>query len=193
MTTRTARERVVYAAAQSLRRRGMTGTGLRGVVAEARAPWGSLHHYFPRGKEQLVGEAISWSADLAATDVRRYLDGSVAPTPEGLFASIVDRWRTDLRRSDFALGCPVVGAVADGADGAVREACARALQTWRHPIRDGLVQMGAGRRRADDLATLMIASLEGAILACRLARSDEPLSAVERGLRPALRLDASPP
>src|SRR5262249_52667678 len=59
MAERTPRERMVFAAVQSIRERGVAGTALRDVVERAEAPRGSLQHYFPGGKDQLVAEAVA--------------------------------------------------------------------------------------------------------------------------------------
>ena len=52
------RERILYATAELFRRRGYAGTGLKQIVAEANAPFGSLYHHFPAGKQQLAEEVI---------------------------------------------------------------------------------------------------------------------------------------
>ena len=52
------RERMVRSAAQLIRRKGVSGTGMREIVTEADAPRGSLQHYFPGGKEEIVSEAL---------------------------------------------------------------------------------------------------------------------------------------
>ncbi len=189
MATFPTRDRVVYRAAQSLRQRGIAGTGLRGLVSDAGAPWGSFHHYFPGGKDQLVAEALAWSGELAGGRVRRYLDRTGTPTAYGMFADLVDTWAADLERNGYELGCPVVGAVADGLepDGPVHRACLRALEAWRTPLVEGLLATGASRRDARDLATTMLASAEGAILMARVTRSPEPLRAVKRVLGPLLK------
>ena len=44
------RDRILYATAELFRRQGYAGTGLKQVVAEAQAPFGSLYHHFPGGK-----------------------------------------------------------------------------------------------------------------------------------------------
>lgn len=192
MTEANPRERIVYTAVQHLRQRGATGMALRGLVADASAPWGSLRHYFPRGKDQLVCEALAWAGDFAAARVEDYLRRSPAPTPSRLFAHLVDGWVQELERRDFARGCPVAGAVVDCADvnDDVRSAASSALGRWREPLEGGLVDMGVGRRRARDLSVLMLAALEGAILLARADRSGEPLRIVVRTLTPML--DAEP-
>jgi AcrR family transcriptional regulator len=190
MSTRTRgpRERMVYAAAQHLRRTGVSGTGLRQVVADAEAPRGSLQHYFPDGKDQLVAEALDWAGTWAAARVEEHVTRMRRPTPSRLFTAVVDDWAADLEARDFARGCPVAAAVVDCADTneTVRRAADTALETWRRPITEAVVDMGRRRRRADALSTLMLCALEGAILLARARRDTAPLRLVARELGPAL-------
>ncbi|CAN7295435.1 TetR/AcrR family transcriptional regulator [Terrabacter sp. LjRoot27] len=187
-STRGHRERIVYETAQHLRRAGVSGTGLREVVAAADAPRGSLQHYFPGGKDQLVGEALEWAGTWAAERVDEHLARMRRPTPARLFTAIVDDWAADLESRGFARGCPVAAAVVDCADtnDAVRRAATSALQTWRRPITAALVTMGRTPRRAQALSTLMLCALEGAIVLARAQRDTAPLHLVGRELAPVL-------
>jgi AcrR family transcriptional regulator len=187
-STRGPRERMVYAAAQHLRRTGVSGTGLRQVVTDAEAPRGSLQHYFPGGKDQLVAEALDWAGTWAAARVDEHVTRMRRPTPSRLFTAVVDDWAADLEARDFARGCPVAAAVVDCADTneTVRRAADTALETWRRPLTEALVGMGRPRRRADALSTLMLCALEGAILLARARRDTAPLRLVARELAPAL-------
>ena len=54
----TTRERIVESSAELFRRQGYTATGVKQIVTAAQAPFGSLYHFFPGGKEQLGAEAI---------------------------------------------------------------------------------------------------------------------------------------
>src|SRR3954464_6571596 len=114
---RSPRERMVYSAAQLVRARGLAGTGVREIVEHANAPRGSFQHYFPGGKDQLVGEALLWSGDFAAAWVRRYADTVRRPPPAGLFAHMAAQWRTEFRDRGYARGCPVMAGAADLAAG----------------------------------------------------------------------------
>jgi AcrR family transcriptional regulator len=187
-STRGHRERIVYETAQHLRRAGVGGTGLRQVVADAGAPRGSLQHYFPGGKDQLVGEALGWAGTWAAARVEEHVARMRRPTPARLFAAIVEDWAADLESRDFERGCPVAAAVVDCADtnATVREAAASALQTWQRPITAALVTMGRDPRRAQALSTLMLCALEGAIVLARAQRDTAPLRLVSRELAPVL-------
>lgn len=182
------RDRMVYVGAQALRRSGVAGVALRQVAAEAGAPRGSLQHYFPQGKDQLLRESLLWAGDHAASRVASLVARRRRPSPGRLFADLMDEWVEDLETRDFSRGCPVAAAVVDCADtdGSVLEAAAAALATWRRPIVEALVAMGCGARRSQSLATLMLSSLEGALILARASRSTEPLRAVERELRPLL-------
>ena len=188
--SRPPRERIVYETVQQLRRAGVSGTGLRQVVAGAGAPRGSLQHYFPGGKDQLVAEALDWAGSWAAGRVEAHVAGMRRPTPGRLFAAVVDEWVADLEARDYSRGCPVAASVVDCADTnqVVRQAARSALETWRRPITDALVGMGRPPHRADALSTLMLCALEGAIVLARAQRDTAPLRLVAREL--ALVLDA---
>src|SRR5690242_2007467 len=110
---RSPRDRMVFSAAQLIRRHGVTATGMRDVAAHADAPRGSLQHYFPGGKDQLMAEAAQWSGRYAAKRIARFVAALPEPTPGALFVAIVDQWRDDLRHSGFDTGCPVAASVAD--------------------------------------------------------------------------------
>jgi len=178
---------MVYVAAQKLRERGPSGAALRQVAEDASAPRGSLQHYFPGGKDQLVAEALAWSGEFAADHVRAYVERS-HPTPAGLLRHVTGWWADDLRDRGFTRGCPVAGTLlASGPDqGGVRTSAAAALSTWQRAIRDGLRATGVPTRRAGSLADLVLASLEGALVLARASTSVAPLHTVTRELGPLL-------
>ncbi|SPT51016.1 TetR/AcrR family transcriptional regulator [Actinomadura madurae] len=182
------RERMVFSAAQLIRRDGVTATGLRDVAAHAGAPRGSLQHYFPGGKEQLVNEAVEWAGRYASARVARFVTAMRRPTPGRLFAAMVRQWMEEFGRTGFDRGCPVAAATVDCAESvaSTRAAAAAAFDTWRRPVARELTAMGVPSGKAPALATLMISSLEGAILLARAEQSVRPLRTVARELAPYL-------
>ncbi|MGW0416918.1 LmrA/YxaF family transcription factor, partial [Streptomyces collinus] len=78
---------------------------------------------------------------------------------------------------------PGEGAAADAATGA---AAAAAFAAWRGPVAEALAGMGVPAGRADPLATLMISTLEGAILMARAEQDVRPLLTVTGELGPLL-------
>ncbi|MGW4566390.1 TetR/AcrR family transcriptional regulator [Streptomyces sp. NPDC004561] len=182
------RERMVFSAAQLIRRDGVAATGMREVAAHAGAPRGSLQHYFPGGKEQLVNEAVDWAGRYAGRRIARFVAGLPEPTPSGLFAAMVAQWTDEYGKDGFAAGCPVAAATVDcaSAGGSTGEAVAAAFTTWRGPLAEALTGMGVPAARAESLATLMISALEGAILMARAERDVRPLTTVAGELGPLL-------
>src|ERR1700693_746096 len=73
------KERILDTTAELFRRYGYTGTGLKQIVASANAPFGSLYHHFPSGKEQLAEEVIRRSGQMYLELVTAIYDA--APDP----------------------------------------------------------------------------------------------------------------
>ena len=72
-----------------------------------------------------------------------------------------------------------------GAD--VVEHAAAAFDRWRRLIATRLISDGVSRTQAHELATLVIAALEGALAMARAERATAPLDAVHRQLRTLLK------
>jgi len=139
---------------------------MREIVTEADAPRGSLQHYFPGGKEEIVSDALLWAGDVMARQIRRGLSELKSRTPSALLASIVDTWRRELTEAQFSAGCPLVAAAADTAATSeqLRQVLRRAFDGWFQPLSDSLVDLGVPPERADDLAVVVIAALERALI-----------------------------
>ncbi|MTD56199.1 TetR family transcriptional regulator [Amycolatopsis sp. RM579] len=179
---------MVFSAAQLIRVQGVSGTGMREVVEHAEAPRGSLQHYFPGGKEQLVDEALAWAGAYAARRVRRYAASLEEPSPGKLYAAMVGQWRDEFTKLGYAGGCPLVATTADTAAASerLRAAVSAAFEAWQEPVAEELRRMGVPPERSLSLALLMISSLEGAIVLARAHHDLAPLDAVAGELAPLL-------
>jgi AcrR family transcriptional regulator len=188
----TPRERMVRSATQLIRTKGVSGTGVREVVAHAEAPRGSLQHYFPEGKDQLVAEAVLWAGGVAARRVGRALERG-GRTPSALLTALVADWRTEFSTQGFDGGCPLVAAAADVAatSDELRGAIACAFAGWQEPLAAALVECGIPVARAPGLALVVISALEGAVLLARIRQDVSPLDTVVIELGPMLDSAAS--
>lgn len=188
------RERMVRSAAQLIRRKGVSGTGMREIVTEADAPRGSLQHYFPGGKEELVSDALLWMGDVVARRTKRCLSELDSRTPSALLAAIVDTWRRDLTNEKFSAGCPLVAAAADTAATSkrLRQVLRRAFDGWLEPLSESLVELGVPPERSDNLAVVIVAALEGAIVLARIRHDLSPFDALVAELGPLLDSVADP-
>ena len=186
--TRPPRERMVRAAARLFRVHGVTATGLREIVEAADAPRGSLQHYFPGGKEQLITEALQYAGDRAGRHAERLLGRLEERTPGTLFAAMAGEWRDLYLGAGFAEGCPLAAAAADtvAESAVVRAALSDALWRWQRPLERSLGQVGVPAERQASLAVLMMSALEGALIMARSREDAAVIDTVITELRPVL-------
>jgi len=189
MTTPT-RDRIVEASAGLMRRQGYAATGVKQIVTEAQAPFGSLYHFFPGGKEQLGAEAIRASGALYELLIPAVFD----PAPDlvsgvrAFFAGAAEH----LRETDYEDACPIatIALEVSSASELMRHACAEVFEGWIVAGAERHAAGGLSQPRARELTIGMIAALEGAFVLARALRSTEPLEvagelsaqAVERAL-----------
>src|SRR5580704_1753990 len=58
------RQRILENSSDLFGRQGYSGTGLKAILAASEAPYGSLYHFFPGGKEELGVAAIQASGQV---------------------------------------------------------------------------------------------------------------------------------
>src|SRR5436305_2380259 len=99
------RQRIVEASAELFRRQGYIATGVKQIVTEAKAPFGSIYHFFPGGKEQLGAEAIRHSGALYGQLIGLFFVPGADPVSatESFFAGAA----ATLVETDYADACPI--------------------------------------------------------------------------------------
>ncbi|GAA1162219.1 TetR/AcrR family transcriptional regulator [Streptomyces hebeiensis] len=169
------RERIVAGAAEMISRRGLSATSIREMAKHARAPLGSTYHYFPEGKQQLAAEAVRHTGEWVAHSLRKEL----AAGPAAGLRAFLALWRKIVVDSDFHAGCPVLAVAieeppADEVPPALA-AAAEVFDQWEGLLADSLREHGADAEQAAQVATLIVAAVEGTVALCRAKRSTEPL------------------
>ena len=71
--------RLLHAGEQLFRTQGYAGTGLKQLSQAADAPWGSLYHFFPDGKEQLGAEIVAYAGELYRAGCKPRLNDTTIP------------------------------------------------------------------------------------------------------------------
>ncbi|MDE5454362.1 TetR family transcriptional regulator [Bradyrhizobium sp. CSA112] len=188
------RAKMVAGAADLMSRRGVNATSMRDVVRHTGTPRGSIGHHFPRGKQQLIEDALVFAGKQVSGPLQHLTEtrGAVA----GLRAFIA-LWRGTLERTEFQAGCPVLAVAveqyvndATEKDGESDEAAQQHLldladsifADWQRIMFTALRRGGVAPARARRLAALVIASTEGTVAMCRAARSAQPLDDVRQEL-----------
>jgi AcrR family transcriptional regulator len=163
------RDRILFATAELFRRQGYNGTGLKQVVAEADAPFGSLYHHFPGGKVELTEEVIGKAGAFFQALVTAVYDeeASAEASVRAVFSGAAET----LEATDYEDACPIATVALEVAstDDRLRAATAAVFERWTAALTERLGD------RVKSLA--IIAALEGAFVLCRASRDTEAMHA----------------
>ncbi len=169
------RDRIVGASADLFRRHGYSATGVKQIVATANAPFGSLYHFFPGGKEQLGEEVIRWSGAQYLQLIAAFFDPApdVATAVEDFFRGAAEV----LRETDYADACPIATVALEVASTSepLRLATAEVFESWIAATAARFGEGGIASVRARELAIVTLAALEGAFVLSRAMRDTTPV------------------
>jgi AcrR family transcriptional regulator len=161
--------------AELFRRYGYTGTGLKQILAEANAPFGSLYHFFPAGKAQLGEEVVRQSGRMYQELVEAVFDAApdVVTGTRDCFMGAAET----LRQTDYADACPIetVALEVASSNEPLREATAEVFESWIVAGTEHLAGAGIPEARARELTITFLAALEGAFVLCRASKTTEAL------------------
>ena len=178
------RRRILTAASEAFRERGVEGTGVDLIMRRAGLTHGGFYAHFS-DKSSLVAEACTQVFEEAVINLDRI---SALATPARRARMLVDSYLSTRHRDNRGSGCLVVAVAADMArlDGPGKAAFARGFET--HLVRLGqALRLSPDPVENQDRVTHLMAALVGSLLMARsvdsLARSDALLTSSRRMLR----------
>jgi len=184
---------MIDAAEAGFRANGMVATGFTEVLEASGAARGAIYHHFPGGKEELAAAVVTSTGDNIEAAIRVLFASS--PSPAHAIATAVELVASAVEQRE-AFGCAIAPAVLEASGStAVLQAADDAFGRWQAAIRDGLGRDLGDRNGADgsDVAALVVAAIEGALVLSRAAGSNEPVLRVGRVLGALLHQRASHP
>ena len=144
---------------------------------------GSLYHFFPEGKNELVVAAVEQMSNCALAHVQS------CQSSEDSVADAVHKQVSDLAKLVESQGQPIaipfsaIAAITGDDNEEVTLACQRALQRLESAFLQELKKDGLKPSKARSVATFVISSIEGAFLISRTRRSGQPLRQAASNLR----------
>ena len=168
------RARIVEEAAALIHERGVAATTLEDVKVAAEVSGSQMYHYFP-DKNELVQAVIDYQADTIVKQNRLALG-----SPKG-----VEAWRkmvvAGVRNTQGKGGCALgsLGGQLAESDPEARALIAAGFDQWAAAISDGLRALHADGKLPsdidpDDLATTLLATVQGGLLLAQVQRSTRP-------------------
>jgi len=179
------RQEIIRKAAPIFNQRGYDGAALSDLMRATGLEKGGIYRHF-ESKEQLATEAFDYAWKLAI-DTRFEGTQDVANTVDRL--KLIVRNFRDRRTGLVRGGCPLLNTAIDSDDAhpGMRKKARRALDSWLDRL-ESIV--GEGKRRgevrsaidSEELATLIVNTLEGGLMVSRLQRRDDALDLACRHL-----------
>jgi AcrR family transcriptional regulator len=171
------KERILDVSVELFRRQGLTGTGIKQILSRANAPFSSLYHHFPGGKDQLAAETI----ERAGRYYGRLVGEVIAAEPDlvtGIRTAFLGAGTT-LEETDYADACPIetVALEVASTNEPLRLATADVFESWVQGLSATLTHAGVEPAAARALAHTILSALEGAFVLARASRTTEALDA----------------
>jgi TetR/AcrR family transcriptional repressor of nem operon len=178
------RQRIIEEAAAMFNQYGYEGASLARLMEATGLQKGGIYRHFT-SKEELAAEAFDYAWNAARELRIKDLDesaGAIAQLKQ-LVANFVGK------RGPVPGGCPLLNTAVDSDDGnsVLRDRVRKALAEWKARLvrimKEGIAA-GEIRKGVDPevKATVIIASLEGALMISRLNRSLSALKTIEASL-----------
>ncbi|HWW99539.1 TetR/AcrR family transcriptional regulator [Collimonas sp.] len=168
------RAKMIYKAIQLLPTHGYAGITLMHVARACKAPRGSLYHYFPGGKDDLMAAVLEAAKEYGLGTF--IISSSRAPTLQGYFADIGKALAAALGASHYGLGCPVAAiSMSTEKSNPLNQQCKVIYADWCLALQARLQAYGVPAAQAAALSANVLNTFQGALLHARLAGSAEPV------------------
>lgn len=169
------RDRILFASAELFRRQGLAATGLKQVSELAQAPFGSIYHHYPGGKEELAEAVIRAGGDFFQAIVTTAIDD-----PGDLVAGIraaFDGAAETVAATDYADACPIAAIALEVASSneRLRQATAEVFEQWTTAAAERFHEAGFTATRSRELALVLLCAIEGAFVLARATRDTTAL------------------
>lgn len=175
------RQRILDSSAELFRREGF-GVGLKQIATRAQAPFGSLYHHFPGGKDEL-GEAAIRAAEGYYRDQALSTWDPSADLPTNIRAMFAGAARY-LADSDYADACPIatIALEVSSTNERLRVACDDVFAGWLADAAGLFALHGFDESTQRLLAVQLLTAIEGGFILARVHRDTAPLLTAGEGL-----------
>lgn len=163
---------MIQAAETLLRESGLSGAGIKQLVARSGAPVGSVYHFFPGGKMQIVTETLRLHSAKVVRLFEQAFGDAAVPLPARLRA-LFRRAANGFDAAGADKGCAIAGVTLDlrASDHSLQQVCDASFKQWVDEIASHLPWPDIDTRRS--FATMVVLSLEGAFVLARAEKAGD--------------------
>ena len=167
------REMILSTAAEAFNRLGYSGTSLSDIMLMTGLEKGGIYNHFA-SKEVLAAEAFDYAFDQVSKAMLGVIRAA-PPTAQAQLRAMIGYFSDYIEHPPVPGGCPVLNTAVESDDSnpVLRARARHAMDEWRRLV-IRLVEKGIAKDEfkpdvdADQVATLLLASLEGGIMLSKL-------------------------
>ncbi|WP_010304422.1 TetR/AcrR family transcriptional regulator [Kurthia senegalensis] len=178
MKDNTTRQHLLDVASKLFHSQGYQATGLNQILKESGTPKGSLYHYFPNGKDQLVLEVVESSSLRLLEDMSGHLQSDANPVIaiQNYLDRMIERF-ANLETPDGLTMPPfsLISLESAFANETIREACQNNYVKIEQLIYNKLIASAIPENKASNLAMTLCASIEGILMLSITSKSNKPI------------------
>lgn len=179
------RDRILQATAELYRRQGMSATGLKQISSAAKAPFGSIYHHFPGGKESISVEVIR----CEGVRYGEFVGAQLADTdPAHGITQLFEDAGNLMESQGYSEACSIetIALEVASTNERLRQEAAEVFAGWLTRLSQWFGQLEITEEQSRRLAVITLTALEGAFVLCRTLRSVEPIAIAGQGVQAAV-------
>lgn len=166
------KEKILHQAAELFNQQGFAGSSISDIMRVTRLQKGGIYNHF-KSKDELALLAF----DYAIAQIRERNKAALRNKRHAVerLQAIIDVFRSNINNPPIKGGCPLLNTAVESDDThpALRDRTQAAMNSWREMI-CRIIQKGMEKGEirptidADEVATIIISTLEGAVMMSKL-------------------------
>lgn len=171
----TTRDQLLETTCALLEVQGYYATGLNEIIQASKTPKGSLYYHFPGGKDELTEHALNLTGEIVLERIRSSMASE--DDPAQAIATFIRTIAHYVMQTGYRAGGPVTTVASETAstNERLRLVCKAVYEAWRGAFAEKLLGDTISMKRAQSLATVILAMLEGGIILARTYHDPQPL------------------
>lgn len=167
---------IIEIATTLFQQKGYKSVGLNEILIACNISKGSFYHHFPNGKEELLMDCLQSLEEEITKDIEEIFEQypTTREATNAMIQKLIVKFETEGTITGYTFSS-IVSEMATLSD-PVRTACEQLYQKIQDIYSNKLVADGFSKNKADSIALMMTASIEGAIMLCLTKNTSEPLS-----------------
>ncbi|NHN33767.1 TetR/AcrR family transcriptional regulator [Paenibacillus agricola] len=171
---------IIDTATNLFQQKGYKSVGLNEILKACKVTKGALYYHFPNGKEELLITCLQALNEAITTDIEDMFRGhlSAKEATQAILVKLIHNLETEGTIIGYTFSS-IVSEMATVSE-PVRKACSALYENIQHIYTEKFVSEGFSNESASDIALLMTASIEGAMMLCLTQKSTDPLRTIAK-------------